>query len=602
MVSQIQLGNFFTANGKTVSGGVGGSGIDTESLIKGLTDAKAIPATQLQDKIDADTKITAAYSDFQTDLGKLKDALSILRNPPGVGNAADNAFKYNTVNVNSSDGNDYLTATASPGAALQSYTVSDILSIAQARKQSTGDINIATADTAAVSDTPAVGQFKSGTFTVNGQSITLNAGESLNSVAAEFNSVSDKTGISASVIKVDDGVYQLSFSATKTGTDADFDFNNASPAGTLSDPDGVFGQVTISDKQQAANADFKFNGAHIIRQSNTISDLVDGLSLTLKKDMTAAPTAEVDVSVEADQNIIKNSIINVVNLYNDLKTFAAKQAELGDDGTYKDTAVLSSSSLLRNTMSSLSSILSSVVSGITDGDPNKLSDLGISFVDQEATSDAPAVRNLLSVDDTKLATAIAADPDAVSKVFGFTFTTDNTSLRIFSRTNALTVSDFNLNITPSTSTYTATYDDGSGPKTVNLDATPIKNATTGVITGYTLKGQAGTALEGMVMVYASTADGTASVTATQGVADKMFNVADSVLTPNTGSLAIELSSIKDKDTRYQTDIDKINAQVDDYRQQLLDQFSRMEQAINNVNTLLASLQANDDARNNVSGN
>lgn len=600
MVSQIQLGNFFTSGGKTISGGVGGSGIDTEALIKGLTEAKAIPATQLQDKIDIDGKKTTAYGDFKTSLGKLKDALAILRNPPGVGNAADNAFKYRTVNVSSSDGEDYLTATASPGAAAQSYTVSDILSIAKARKQSTGNINIATADAAAVSATPAAGQFKAGTFTLMGQNITLNDNESLNSVAAKFNSVSDKTGITASIIKVGTGVYQLSFAATKTGTDADFDFNNISTIGTLVDGSGVFSQVTVSDKQDAADADFKFNGAHIIRQSNTISDLVDGVSLTLKKDMTASPLAEVDVSVEADQNIEKNSIINFVNLYNDLKTFAAKQSELDDNGVYKDTAVLSDSALLRNTMSSMSSILSSVVAGLTDGDPNKLSDLGISFVDQEATTDAPAIRNLLSVDDTKLATAIANDPEAVSKVFGFNFTTDNSALRIFSRTNALKVSDFDLTITPSTSTYKATYDLGSGPVIVDLDVTPIKNATSGVITGYTLKGKSGTALEGMVMVYASTADSTASVKATQGIADKMYNIADTVLANDTGSLAVELNAIKDKDTRLKDDIDKINAQVEVYRQQLLDQFSRMEQAINNVNTLLSSLQANDDARNGLS--
>ncbi|HUP13385.1 MAG TPA: flagellar filament capping protein FliD, partial [Niastella sp.] len=305
MVSSIQLGNFFSSGGKTISGGVGGSGIDTEALIKGLTEAKAIPATQLQDKIDIDNKKTTAYGDLKTSLGKLKDALAILRNPPGVANASDNAFKYRTTSIGSSTGavgTDYVSATAAPGAALQTYTVSEITSIAKARKQSTGNINIATANAAAVSATPAAGQFKAGTFTLMGQSLTFADGESLNSVAAKFNSISDKTGISASIIKVGTGVYQLSFAATKTGTDADFDFNNISTAGTLVDASGVFTLVTVSDKQDAADADFKFNGAHIVRQSNTISDLVDGLSLTLKKDMTDSPLAEVDVSVEADQN------------------------------------------------------------------------------------------------------------------------------------------------------------------------------------------------------------------------------------------------------------------------------------------------------------
>lgn len=600
MVSQIQLGSFFSFGGKTVAGGTGGSGIDTESLVNALVDAKLIPANELQDKIDINAGKAEALGEFKTLVGNLKDAVNILRNPPGVANAADNAFKYRTANISSNTsvaGTDYVTATVSPGASLQSYTISDITSIAKARKQSTGNINIASASAAAVSDTPAAGEFKAGTFTLNGQDITLTAGESLNSVAAKFNAVSGSTGISASIIKVSDSVYQLSFSSTKTGTDNDFDFNNVSPAGTLVDADGVFSQITVSDKQQAANAEFKFNGVDIVRQSNNIDDIVDGVSLTIKQVTDAAPTTEVTIDVVADQNIEKNSIINFFNIYNELKIFAAKQSEVDDNGFYKDTAVLSDSGLLRNTMSSLGAQLASIVSGITSGDPSRLSDLGITFVDQEATEDTPRVRNLVSIDDTKLTAAIANDSEAVRRVFEFDFVTDNTALRVFSRTNALGISDFDLTITPSTSTFQATYDNGSGATTIDLDYTEIKNASTGIVTGYTLKGKAGTVLDGLVMVYASIADGTASVTATQGIADKIYNIVEPVLKTDTGALAVELDSLKNADQRLQDNIDKINEQVDSYRQQLLDRFARLEQAIANVNVLLASIEANDNARN-----
>ena len=308
MVSSIQLGNFFNLGGKTISGSAGGSGIDTEALIKSLTDAKLIPANQLQDKIKINDDKSAALGEFQTLLGKMKDAVSALRNPPGVGNAADNAFKYRNANITSNtsiDGSSYVSVTASPGAALQSYTISDITSLAQARKQATGDINIATADAAAVSNTPATGQFKAGTFTLNGQSITLNDGESLNSVAAKFNSLADKTGVSASIIKISTGKYQLSFSATKSGTDADFDFNNISKPGTLVDADGVFSNITVSNKQTATNAEFSFNGVPIIRQSNTVSDMIDGLSFTLKQTTLADPTTDITVSIAADETISK---------------------------------------------------------------------------------------------------------------------------------------------------------------------------------------------------------------------------------------------------------------------------------------------------------
>ena len=600
MVASIQLGNFFNSGGKTVSGGTGGSGIDTEALVKGLTEARLIPATRLQDKIDVNDKKAIALGEFKTLLGKFKDASAALRNPPGVGNAADNAFKYRTANISSNTslpGTDYVTVTAAPGATLQSYTISDITSIAHAKKQSTGDINIATADADAVSATPAAGQFKAGTFTLNGQSITLTDGESLNSVAARFNAVSDDTGISASIIKIATGKYQLSFSSTVTGEDADFDFNNVDVPGTLVDASGVFATVTVTDKQDASNAEFQLNGVPIVRQSNVVSDMVEGLSFTLKQDMLAAPLTEVNIEIAADQIIEKNSIINFINTYNDLKIFAAEQSEVGDDGFYKDTAILSDNSLLRNTMNSISSQLSSIVSGLGVDAPSRLADLGITFIDQESTAETPRVRNLLTVDDGKLTTAIANDSDAVRKVFEFDFNTDNVALRVFTRTNALAASEFSLTITPSTSTFEATYDDGSGPETIEVDAIEIRNAGTGLVTGYTLKGKVGTVLEGLVLVYASTADSTANVTATQGVADKLFNIADPTLKIETGALAIELNSLKDADTRLTDNIAKINADVETYRLLLLDKFARLEQAIANINTLLASINANDDARN-----
>jgi len=598
----VTLGSFFSSGGKTVVGGAGGSGIDTQSLIKSLTEAKAIPATKLQDQIKLNDSKAAAFGEFQTLLGKVKDAVSILHNPPGVGNAADNAFKYRTASVSSNTsvaGSDYVSVSANPGAAVQSYSISNITSLAAARKQSTGNINIATAEAAAVSATPAAGQFKAGTFTLNGQSITFNDGESLNSVAAKFNAVSDTTGISASIVQITTGQYQLSFSATKTGTANDFDFNNVSPAGTLVDASGVFGSVTITDKQAAANAAFELNGVAITRSSNTITDLVTDLTFNLKQTTVAAPTTEVTASIIADQTIAKNSIIGFANAYNDLKIFAAKQEELNADGTYKETAVLHSSSVFKSIMNGVNTQLSSIVSGISASNPSRLSDIGITFIDQAATSEAPKVRNMLTINDAKLEAAIASNPDGVRKVFEFDFVSDNTALRVVSRTNALNTSAFTLSINPATSFYQATYNDGSGNVNIDLDATEIVNSTSGLVTGYTLKGKAGTVLEGLTLLYASTAAGTANVTATQGVADKIFNISDPALKSNTGTLAVELDSLTKSDTRLTTEIDKINAQVEVYRQQLLDQFARMEAAIASVNNLLASLTANDNARNAV---
>ena len=86
--------------------------------------------------------------------------------------------------------------------------------------------------------------------------------------------------------------------------------------------------------------------------------------------------------------------------------------------------------------------------------------------------------------------------------------------------------------------------------------------------------------------------------ATQGLADKIFNLTDTVLTKDTGALDTEVSSITTLDQRLQDQITKIDEQVERFRQQLLEKFSALEQAIARVNNLLASIDADNQARYN----
>src|SRR5689334_4560253 len=101
MVTQVSLGNFFNLNGKTVLGGAGGSGLDTQALIKSLTDARGAAAKQYQDETGINDKQSTALATFQDLLSSFKSAADALRNPPGVGNDANNAFKYTTASVSS---------------------------------------------------------------------------------------------------------------------------------------------------------------------------------------------------------------------------------------------------------------------------------------------------------------------------------------------------------------------------------------------------------------------------------------------------------------------------------------------------------------------
>ncbi len=704
MVTAITLGTFFNINGRTVLGGVGGSGLDTEALLNAIVEARRVPIVNLEDDLTRNASEHDALVEFNQLLGNYQTALDGLRNKPGVGNASANAFEYRTASISSNtsiSGSSYVSVTAEPGAELQSYEITNIVSLARATKQST-DINnpflIADADTTGlvVSGVPAAGQFKAGTFTVNGQNITLTTSDTLNSIAAKFNAVKAQSGISSTVVKVDDGEFVLSFSATATGTANDFDLEDP---GTVTDATGVLAQITIADTQDATDAEFDFDGITVLRSTNAIDDLVDGITFTILQDTLAAPATIITASIEPDTEIAEGGIVSFINAYNEIRAFAAEQTQLASDGTYSEDAILARNFLFRSAIDTLATQISGLVNGVTFQD---LSDIGITFTDLAATTDIPRVTNVLTADNTTLQSALAANYEEVRQLFEFTLTSENPNLRVFTRTNALDVTEFTLNINPfetqeteeltvvdadtqiafaapvdgqlgvgvvtvngqtitivdgdtlniiagkfdavagtsgldatvnmisagvftlsfvatrqtgldnffdltsdtldpsgvfdtvdvtATGVFEATYEGDAGPVTIDLDGEAVSNGI-----AYLLTGQDGTVLEGLQLIYGSTAADEFDVTTTQGLADVLYNTVTSVVNTTDGTLETELESLADDDVRIQARIDQLNEQLERYRDFLLNQFAALEQVIASVNNLLNALDANDQAR------
>jgi flagellar hook-associated protein 2 len=214
MTTAIQLGNFSTQNGKTVITGSSSGGIDTEGLMKALTEAKRLPAVQLEERIDQNTKMAAAYSEMEDILSRFQSAADFLRNPPGVNNATDNIFKYRNATVTNNGaqaGSNYLSVTASPGAVVGNYQVTvDQLATYNVKLTNTftltdtnGDTLISTSDAAVGAGLPfAAGPMSLG---ASGTIVNLNNGDSLGTVAAKINAVSNLSKVSATIIKVADG-------------------------------------------------------------------------------------------------------------------------------------------------------------------------------------------------------------------------------------------------------------------------------------------------------------------------------------------------------------------------------------------------------------
>lgn len=581
MITQIQLGNMFTSNGKTVLTG-SSSGIDVEGLVDELAAAKRQPAVILEDKVKYNEKISTAMADFKQKLETFQDAANFLRRPSGVQNAADNIFEYRNSTIGSNTtvaGNTYLDITAVPGASVAQYEV-EVNQLATRNNYTTNTFALADANQVAVGGT---GPFNAGTLQLGPGSvdITLTAGDTLNNVVAKVNAVKNLSGVEASLIKVSDGNYRIAFKSVVTGTQYNYDINALNP--------GIFntGFAILDD---ADDAIITFDGTSITRSTNNISDVVNGVTFNLKQ--TTPPATELTVNIEADKELAKTGIMNFVNAYNDLKLFASKQTATGDDGKPLEDSVLANNSTLSQVFSRINGELAKAVNGIASGDPSRLSDLGIKFADFPGDTETPFTRNILTVDEDKLDSVIESNFDKIRKVFEFDYVSDNSNLQIFERTNSLGVSNVSLNINRTTDTYQATYTTSTGPVTVNFD---YEELTDGSVV---LTGPAGSQIEGLLMIYSDSTDATVNLTMSQGIGDRIFNTLDNVLDTDTGAISVALEALADDNERYNTEITKIDDQILKYRDQLLQKFAALEKAISSANTLLQSLDAQANAQQN----
>ena len=145
----------------------------------------------------------------------------------------------------------------------------------------------------------------------NANSDSLNfADKSVSEVAALLNSV---TGISATTVDTTgEGIsYSIIVTSDDTGADNGFRItgdNDRFVTPTLPDASAT----TNKFSQLAADATFTLDGVQVTRESNSITDLIDGATIELKSDFTTAASIGVSRS-EAKVLSTVNSVINSLN-------------------------------------------------------------------------------------------------------------------------------------------------------------------------------------------------------------------------------------------------------------------------------------------------
>ncbi|MGF1547924.1 MAG: flagellar filament capping protein FliD [Thiotrichales bacterium] len=254
-----------------------GSGLDINSMISGLMQVERQPLTKLQkQKSTIDVQVSA--------YGRLKTAISDLVSAAKKLGDKDQFSKYT---VSTSDAK-VATVSASAGAAAENHTVV-VTELAQAHRMASQAYT--DADTAVGEGTH--------TFTAGASSfdITIDAGNnSLKGLRDAINNASGNTGMSASIVNATGGSY-LVLTAKNTGL-----------ANEITAPAG-FG---FTESQPAKDAELSVNGFGVTSASNTITGVVDGLTLTL----TGKGTTE--ITSAADNGAMTKSMQDFTSAYNTL--------------------------------------------------------------------------------------------------------------------------------------------------------------------------------------------------------------------------------------------------------------------------------------------
>lgn len=388
-----------------------GSNLDVEGIVTRLMSVERQPLTRM-------AKQETSYQMKLTGFGTLKGALAQFQTT--VRSLAD-VSKFQGVKsslVDASVGTVTSTSSATPG----SYAL-EVNQLAKAQK-------LVVAGTA--SDTAPLGKgvikFDLGTivggslgadgkytgvtaFTPGAaptQSVTIDGGSSLTDIRDAIN----KAGVGVTAAIVNDGSaqpYRLTLTQTSTGEASSMKItvDDALPLGSpllsdllTHDPMNADPARMMKETSTAVNAKFKIDGIDVSKPTNTVTDVVTGVTLNLLKVNTGTTTA---LTVTRDTAAVSNAVTSFVKAYNDISQ--TLRDAMAYNSTTKTGAILNGEASVRSIQTQMRTVLSAEVDG--GGALTRLSQIGVTM-QKDGT---------LALDSAKLTSALGSNFDDFAGLF-----------------------------------------------------------------------------------------------------------------------------------------------------------------------------------------
>ena len=322
-----------------------GSGLNVTQIVDALVDAEKAPReTTITEKINEKTVSISAFAEVKQQFNTLQTSLDALAQASTL-----------AVQATSADGNASSVSVSVTNPTLVTPFDHNIKITSLATPQSVAFSGYATAN--ATLDASrlniqlgswATDSSNNKTFTVNtdftAQSLVLDGSDTLTSVKNRINALNK--GITASIVKAADNNYTLII-ASPLGTNNQIRIqatptNSGSISNLSYDPQtngsgAANGGDASKEIAAASNAVVSFNGLSVTRESNTITDIIPGVTMTLQAPTTInqkiSARHDENVSIEATKLFVEamNTITNgLMTLNNNSLDDEARGALAGD--------------------------------------------------------------------------------------------------------------------------------------------------------------------------------------------------------------------------------------------------------------------------------
>ena len=469
---------------------------------------------------------------------------------------------------------DVLGVTVTNAAQATSHTV-QVQQIAAAHKVASTSISGALDDALALS----------GSFAINGQTITVDAGDSLLDLRDRINAANagaDATGTTASIVSISASEHVLILTADATGTDC-HDQRRRQRRQRAPGPrhrSTAAAPSRTSCRSRATPSCWSMAWAR--RSSARATPSTTSSPASPSACSRPSPARRSSLDVERDLNQVKSAIVDFVDAYNELRSFINQQSLTDvpeDDET--GAGILAGTSALSETRSRLSAAVGAAVDG---SDPTfaVLAQIGITFRSAGQVAD-PLLASTLEIDETKLDDALLNQTDAVRGLFAFELSSSSADAALvgFDGNTSFSADGYTLNVAYA----------GGAIVSANIDG-PADGSDDGsvVVNGKVLKVVAGGA-QGLQLLYTGTSAASGiRLDLSVGIGAKMYGALDALVDETSGLIANEIGALEGQNQLGEDRIQRMQERLDRERERLLERFVAMETALTTMNRLLDSLR------------